>query len=221
MQIIPVIDLKNNQVVRAVKGDRSNYQPIKSGLCPSSNPIDVVTKLLEKTKANIFYIADLDSIENNGNHLELIFDLSKKFTETIFWIDAGFKSLDQINLWNKIKNFRPVIGTESHTEINTLLPLIKDNSILSLDFKNDQFFGPEEILNNSEAWPHDVIIMALDSVGSDSGPDMKLYDQIKSISPDKNYFAAGGVRNKSDLALLEKNNLAGILISSALHNNKI
>jgi phosphoribosylformimino-5-aminoimidazole carboxamide ribotide isomerase len=41
MRIIPVVDLQNGVVVRAVKGERERYLPLESALCRSSDPVRV------------------------------------------------------------------------------------------------------------------------------------------------------------------------------------
>ncbi len=41
MQIIPVIDVRHGQAVRAVRGDRSNYRPIVTPLAASADPLEV------------------------------------------------------------------------------------------------------------------------------------------------------------------------------------
>ncbi len=221
MKIIPVIDLKNGQVVQAIKGDRSNYKPIQSELCFGSSPVDVVTALLKATSSNILYIADLDSIENSGNNFQIITDLAQQHKNISFWLDAGFTSLDQLNRWQEIPNIRPVIGSESHNEISSLLSLLKSDHILSLDFRNDQLCGPDDILDQPDNWPNDVVIMSLNTVGSNSGPNLNLIDSMKTIGSDSQLYAAGGVRDQSDLDLLTQIKVEGVLIASALHTKNI
>ncbi|MFK8069219.1 MAG: HisA/HisF-related TIM barrel protein [Gammaproteobacteria bacterium] len=221
MQIIPVVDLKDGQVVAAVKGNRSVYQPIQSQLVSSSEPDEIVATLLNLTKSNIIYIADLNAIEGTGNHFEILLSIFSKFNYINFWIDAGFKSIDQLNSWKKIDNVKAVIGSENHTEIKTLIPLLSQDSILSLDYKNEQLIGPAEILNRPKIWPDEVIIMALDRIGNHFGPNLNLLNKIKNISPANHYFAAGGVRDQSDLDALKKVSVTGALLSTALHNKTI
>ena len=72
MEIIPVIDLMHGQVVHARMGQRQHYQPIQSLLCSSSAPIDVVSALLELYPFERMYIADLDAITGQGDHLATI-----------------------------------------------------------------------------------------------------------------------------------------------------
>jgi len=221
MKIIPVIDIKDGQVVQAIKGDRSNYKPIQSQLCSGSSPVDVVTVLLKVTRSKIFYIADLDSIEDSGNNFQIIFDLAQNNKEISFWFDAGFKSPYHLEQWEKCSNIRPVIGSESHNEIGSLLGLLKSDRILSLDFKNEQLCGPMEILDHKKDWPDDVIIMSLNRVGSHSGPDLKLINSVKMLEPNSRLYAAGGVGDQSDLELLSQIGTEGILIASALHTQSL
>ena len=63
MQVIPVIDLLNGEVVHAKKGLRQTYQPMQSPLCPSSDPLTVVSELLALHPFKQLYIADLNAIQ--------------------------------------------------------------------------------------------------------------------------------------------------------------
>ena len=221
MKIIPVIDLKSGHVVQAIKGDRSKYKPVQSQLCSGSSPVDIVTALLKATHSDTLYIADLDSIENLNNNFQIIIELAQQNKSTAFWLDAGFTSSDQLKQWQEIPNIRPVLGSESHSEIDLLLDILKSNHILSLDFMNDQFCGPDELLDHHTSWPDDVIIMSLNTVGSNSGPDLDLIKKIQSASSNSRLYAAGGVRDQSDLDLLSQRKVDGALIASALHTNNI
>ncbi len=224
MQIIPVLDIKNNQVVQAIKGERSNYQPIQSSLCSSSNPLEITKTLINKTKAKVLYLADLDAIENKKNtpdNFRLIHLLSQQFPDQSFWVDAGFDSSDKLTLWKTIPNLKPVIGTESHSDISQLLKVLTSDSILSLDFKDGHLLGPKEILDQAQHWPNEIILMSLDSVGSNSGPNFSLMTRFQTLHSKKIFYAAGGVRDQKDLERLKDSATGGALIASALHNGKL
>src|SRR4051812_2217086 len=47
MQLIPVIDLKAGQAVRAVAGDRAHYQPLRSVLHAGGDPIGLASACRE------------------------------------------------------------------------------------------------------------------------------------------------------------------------------
>ena len=46
MRLIPVIDLMRGQAVRAVRGERSTYQPLRSRLCVGAEPVAVARAML-------------------------------------------------------------------------------------------------------------------------------------------------------------------------------
>ena len=62
MDIIPVLDIINNKVVKAIKGDRSKYASIDSKLYNSIEPIEIINQLSKRYSPHIIYIADLDAI---------------------------------------------------------------------------------------------------------------------------------------------------------------
>ncbi|MEW8382346.1 MAG: nickel transporter, partial [Candidatus Thiodiazotropha taylori] len=62
MKLIPVIDLMNGIVVRAIRGQRQSYLPSSTPLCQSSQPEAVISALLSLYPFDTLYIADLDAI---------------------------------------------------------------------------------------------------------------------------------------------------------------
>ncbi len=225
MLIIPVVDIKNGVVVHASGGNRSTYQPIESLLCSTSKPEDVIRAMIKVTEkmnpAHLFYIADLDAIESNGDNFQLISDLCLKFRGITFWIDAGFQSKEQLENWKQIPNIQPVIGSESHKDLGTLKYLLSSETILSLDFRNGKLLGPKELLNRSDLWPEKIIVMALDAVGCGKGVAHDLINLIRHQKLDNKIFAAGGVRSKADLHQLEQTGIEGVLLATALHTGKL
>jgi phosphoribosylformimino-5-aminoimidazole carboxamide ribotide isomerase len=47
MKLIPVMDLMSGQVVHARRGERDQYRPIQSILCPSAAPEAILQALIE------------------------------------------------------------------------------------------------------------------------------------------------------------------------------
>ncbi len=219
MQIIPVIDLKGGQVVHAAGGDRSRYQPVHhtSSLCDSSEINDVVARFLKLYPFQTFYIADLDAIGGNGNHDVAIDDLLSQYTNQEFWLDNG-SSYQALTTTTRPSNCKPVIGTESQQ-----LPVSLKNAglILSLDFKHNQALGHPGWLESLELWPETVVVMTLDLVGSNKGPDFEKLSKLCKEHPDKRFVAAGGVRDINDLMQLKTIGIDAVLLASALHNGSI
>ena len=76
-------------------------------------------------------------------------------------------------------------------------------------------------MNEADIWPINVIVMTLARVGSASGPDMDRLTTIKSQVVNRQVYAAGGVRDAHDLALLAEAKIAGALVATSLHNGKL
>lgn len=204
-------------VVRAHKGERHTYQPVRSPLCASSQPEDIINAFLQLYLFDTLYIADLDAIQHTGSQAPIIQRLEKEYPHIEFWVDTGIATMTAYQQWVDQHESRCVIGTETLQDGSPLETLDKNAFILSLDFREDQFLGPGALLQDSILWPHDVIIMALGRVGSDQGPDYNLLEKLTAARSDKNYYAAGGVRTLDDLIRLNAMNLRGVLLASILH----
>src|SRR5262249_61282863 len=92
--------------------------------------------------------------------------------------------------------------------------------ILSLDFAGDRFLGPAEHPEPG-LWPARVIVMTLARVGSGAGPDLTRLHQVRSQNPGRRIYAAGGVRDATDLRGLSAAGAAGVLVATALHDGRI
>ena len=222
MKIIPVIDIKQGQVVHAIKGQRDKYHVIKSRLCNGSDPVIIIDALLKFYPFPIIYVADLDAITGCGNNYEIITTILNDNPQLTLWLDSGIKKVDEI----KNKQFPQiidVIGTESVTNTEELLEIKNryPDSILSLDFADNHFLGDKAILNTKDAWQNNVIVMLLDRVGTNTGPDIELASTIKIQNPDKKVYLAGGIANISHLESINKKNIDGVLIATALHTGNI
>jgi phosphoribosylformimino-5-aminoimidazole carboxamide ribotide isomerase len=223
MNIIPVLDLMNGKVVHAKHGDRQNYMPVQSVLCSSSQPLAIVDAFLELYPFKQLYIADINAIQKNGDHRNIISSITLAFPNLEIYLDAGFSSTEDINLFNEI-NVTPVLGSESLTSIEAYQSITNNHAksiLLSLDFKNDVYQGPPALLQDSKYWQNELILMSLSKVGSQSGPDLEKLKHLKKMSPQTKIYAAGGVRDLGDLDTLKSENIDGALIASAIHNGNL
>ncbi len=209
-------------VVHAKRGDRENYRPLDSRLCPSSNPLDVAHALLELYPFRQLYIADLDAICGTGYHLDTVASLQKELPDLEIWLDAGLSTLADLARWSAL-DAQWVVGTENLQEeasAITLLDRLGASAILSLDFHHQSRKGLASLFEQPHLWPQRVIAMTLDRVGSGSGPDMALLELLQKQSG-RDIFAAGGVRSTHDLERLKQQGICGALVASALHDGKI
>ena len=222
MNVIPVIDLKAGRVVRGSGGQRDHYQPWCSVLCPDALPRQLLDRLLDFYPFETIYIADLDAITGVGNHDDVIIDLLNNYPDLTLWLDKGLSNPDRLPD-QIVTRLRPVIGSESLSDVTAMLNLLtaaeSHQPLLSLDFKNDQLIGSTGLLNHPDRWPEDVILMTLDRVGMSAGP---VTDPL-TLLPNRpqRLYAAGGVRDLTDLQQLATAGYHGALIASALHQQQL
>jgi phosphoribosylformimino-5-aminoimidazole carboxamide ribotide isomerase len=219
MDIVPVIDIRNGEVVRASGGKRAHYRPIVTPLAATSAPIDVAAGFLRLHSFKSIYVADLDAIEGHGDNRTAILELRDAFPQTCFMIDAGagfrdFRGLARVDV---------VIGSESLRDEDavTLRAASQDpHIVLSLDFR-EGFLGPGALLFSPALWPKRVIVMTLARVGAGGGPDVVKLAHIRAAAGDRKLYAAGGVRGVEDLKTLRQAGAAGALVASALHDGRL
>lgn len=226
MQIIPVIDLLDGVVVHARKGERQHYKAIQSLLTHSSKPLDIVAALLEYFPFQQLYIADLNAIQkftHTPNNYRIIESIAKLFPELVLWIDAGIHSITELGSWTKL-NAKLILGSENFSNIDEYLALKKllnNQLILSLDYMPQGYMGPEQLIQSTQYWPDDVILMSLSHVGENSGCNTQLLETFKSFTTKYKLYAAGGIRNMEDFKLLQNYGVHGALIATALHQKQL
>ena len=228
MQVIPVIDLKNAQVVHAKHGNRHAYLPIQSVLSASSDVFSIVEGLLKLYPFHTIYMADIDAITNSGNHFEQIELLSSMYPHITWWVDNGVRNVNAHILYAPQANIRAVFGSEHiHTlqDYRAMSYAYKSRHVLSLDKLEDIALGATELHHTGLYWPDDAICMTLNNVGSFAGPDIARLQALQQLNLARknlaNLYAAGGVRNMDDLLALKQLCVAGALVASALHNGEI
>ncbi|HTS54694.1 MAG TPA: HisA/HisF-related TIM barrel protein [Burkholderiales bacterium] len=228
MKLIPVVDLLRGEVVHARRGERAAYRAIESRLCKGAQPLTVVRALLGLHPFRTLYLADLDAIQGTGNHGSILAQIRAAFPGLELWVDSGISGREAMSAWIAAGLGRPVIGSESLRDRATLLDMLvqvqaapgeSTQWVLSLDFRGDVFVGPEGLLEDPGVWPRQVLAMNLARVGSQLGPDLELIRRLARVAPE--VFAAGGVREASDLEAATAAGAAGALIATALHDGRI
>lgn len=223
IEVIPVIDLKGGIVVRARQGLRHSYAPLKTLLARTAAPLDVAAGLLRLHPFRTIYIADLDRIERRRGNESSLGALIARYPGVTFWIDAGMRHAKEARSWlARHETACLVLGSESletHTVLEDLANA--DRIILSLDYRGGKLLGPGALCDRPDLWPSRVIVMLLDRVGSNTGPDMGRLASIKCHAPDVRIYAAGGLRDVSDLVRLKQAGITGVLVASALHDGRL
>lgn len=218
-EVIPVIDLKGGRAVGAIGvHGRAAYKPLDTPLCRNGDPVEAARGYLSIYPFRKIYIADLDAIEHGGIHDSPLEQIKDAFPDVELWVDNGLHEESACRAWLAKGLGRLVLGSESQRAPG-LAPGL--GAILSLDFRDDEFLGPREILDQSSAWPPEVIAMPLNTVGAGRGPTFGLIRRLKSKAPGTTFYAAGGVRDATDLKALASLGAGGVLTATALHNGAL
>ena len=138
------------------------------------------------------------------------------------WIDSGLDPFSYENPGLFRDRTSIILGSETGITPGQLGNYTrKSDCILSLDYAGNHFLGDMELLEDPALLPQRIIIMSLQRVGSDSGPDLERINSLSEKLRGKQLYAAGGVRNADDLRLLSAHGVHGALIASALHNKTL
>ncbi|HTT08919.1 MAG TPA: HisA/HisF-related TIM barrel protein [Gammaproteobacteria bacterium] len=224
MHIVPVIDIKAGQAVRAIAGQRRQYRPLTSKLCNSSELSAVLESLRSLYAFDTFYLADIDRIMGWGDNRATIDMLCDHHQELAFWLDAGFSQPEELAWLEGRCNITPVLGSESIGSLDkyrALRQTIRKPYILSLDYLQGRFRGPAELEHHPELWPDAVLVMELDRVGTGAGPHYCRLTEHPVEGRHYRIYAAGGVRGIDDLLRLEEAHVDGVLVATALHDGRL
>jgi phosphoribosylformimino-5-aminoimidazole carboxamide ribotide isomerase len=222
--IVPVLDLKAGGVVHACAGERAHYLPIRSRLAEGSDVFAVAEGLMSLVGFRRLYIADLDAIEGCGDHATLIARLRQRHPDLELWVDCGIKT-PAAALALADTGVIPVLGSESFAGAEVVCTILAQlgarGCVLSLDYRADRFVGPPALERNAEHWPARVIVMSLNRVGTNAGPDFERLLGTRKCAGDRRVFAAGGVRDRADIDRLAAVGIAGALVATALHDGRL
>jgi phosphoribosylformimino-5-aminoimidazole carboxamide ribotide isomerase len=235
MQIIPVLDILNGVVVRGIAGQRERYEPVQSAICYSADPLEVASVFRERFGLETIYVADLDAIQGRLANISIYEDLRQSGFELL--VDAGVRQSNEVQGILANGASKVIIGLETWPLLSSLELLMSavgpEQLMFSLDMKQGK---PLQVLKDlaSESESIDIgiavlsigiremIVLDLASVGVNQGvTTLDLCDEFKSFAPRTRIITGGGVRDASDLETLQERGIDGVLIASALHDQRV
>jgi len=215
-----------------VRGRRKKYQPLKSVLCASSNPVDVAAALKTLGFSEL-YVADLDAITGGHQNLSLFKSFAGK-TGFSLMVDAGVTSLKAVAELLRNGVSKVVIGTETLSNAGFVAEALasfgRERIVVSLDLMGDRLLSrfdlgelaePMAFLRTLDAQGvSQIIVLDLQKVGSGEGVNTSfLKDAVKNVKAE--VLVGGGVRDVNDLVELKSLGMSGVLVATALHSGKI
>ena len=225
-----MVDVADGRVVRAQRGERASYRPIASPLAAGSDPSVIARALLSRCAppvAPVLYVADLDAIQGGAPQLQALAALSRAWPGLTLWIDAGFAHAQAAHDLRREPAlhgaaWRAVYGSESIADAAALEEIAADaQAILSLDCRQARPLDAAGCWRQPQHWPPTVVVMTLDRVGADAGPDLATFARLRAMAPGRCWIGAGGVRHAGDLADAAAAGAAGWLVASALHDGRL
>lgn len=231
LKVIPVIDILNGRVVHAVKGNRSQYGPLRSVLTQSTDPLEVA-KTFKSLGFSQLYVADLDAIIECTSDFTVLKQIAHA-TGLELLVDAGITSLNRAQALLEAGVSKLIIGTETLQNKQFAGEAVgrfgAERVMLSLDLKEGKvlvgkgFAGstkPLELLSEFRAMGlSQVIVLDLSRVGSGLGVDLAFLKKVLDVSVE--VYVGGGVRDMADLLALKEAGIHGALVATALHTGKI
>lgn len=232
MKIIPVIDILNGIVVHGKKGKRKQYNPLKSLLSRSVNPIEIAN-IFKKIGFNDLYLADLDSIMGNSINFRIYNQIIKESNLNLM-VDAGISDIIKAEKMIETGISKVIIGSETLDNLDFIKKSIKkfgQNSIIvSVDIKEGKLLSNSKRISSMQfnefiqridkLGIKEIILLDLDRVGTQSGINFELIKKFLKMTK-MNIFVGGGIRDIQDLDRLKKFGIYGVLIATILHNGKI
>ncbi len=227
MNLVPVVDLMQGQVVRAQRGQRASYRPIVSALCAGADPATVAHALAMHCAARQLYVADLDALQGQAAQISALRDILRALPEAELWLDAGFADAAAAaalreQLGNDAERVVCVFGSESLRSRQALQGLASSpGAVLSLDRRDGRPLDPAGCWELPALWPARVIVMTLERVGADVGPDLETLRSVQACAPGASLIGAGGIRDADDLERARAAGASAWLVASALHDGRL
>lgn len=235
MQVLPVIDILKQQVVRGVAGRRDEYRPIVSLWAASAEPLAIATGLKAAFGCRRFYLADLDAILFHRPNVAVYRQLIEAGFDLL--VDAGLRQVDQAAELLECGVVAVIAGLESIPGPATLSELVArhgaERVIFSLDLKGGvpnaaegaawPQLSPDAIVETAAACGvKRLIVLDLADVGTGAGGSThQLCRHLRRKLPHLRLIAGGGVRGEDDICRWEDVGIDDLLVASALHDGRL
>jgi phosphoribosylformimino-5-aminoimidazole carboxamide ribotide isomerase len=235
--VVPVLDIRRGEAVHAVAGRRAHYQPLRSILHPTSDPIELARSLHDTLRLRTLYVADLDAIEGGRPQLALYRRLTGLAPQV--WIDAGIRDVRSAGPLLKLDRagITIVVGLETIGGPRELAAVLgragAERVVFSLDLDDGHpraadpdawaTADPFELSRRAiEQGVSRLLSLDLSRVGTGLGTGTEdLMIRLRAAYPTLDVFFGGGISRIEEIAQIRNAGSRGVLLGSALHDGRI
>ena len=233
MNVIPVIDILNGVAVHGIRGERKQYQLLKSVICKSADqPLDIASAFKSLGFSGL-YLADLDAILGNSANYNIYGKIVAQ-TGLDLMVDAGITNITKADEVLAADVPKIVVGSETLTNLDFLGQAIKvfgeNKIVVSIDLKLGKVLSASEVIAQMDAVSFaqelgqvgvkQIILLDLDRVGTEHGINFPLLQTLIEKTGVE-VLVGGGIRTLKELEELRELGLSGALIATILHNGKL
>jgi phosphoribosylformimino-5-aminoimidazole carboxamide ribotide isomerase len=220
--------------VHAVRGERHAYQPVRSVLAASADPVELARAFRERLGSEACYVADLDAIARVGEHGAIVRAIAA--VGLAVWLDAGVATGDDAGRAVSCGAARVIVGTETLRDLADLPAIVEAvrsasqggaDCILSLDHREGRLLGGSPAVKEAGAldvaavaWTAGIrtfIVLDLARVGARAGLETEPARHLRARLPEAEVVLGGGVRGMEDLRALAAAGYHAALVGTALH----
>jgi phosphoribosylformimino-5-aminoimidazole carboxamide ribotide isomerase len=235
LRVIPVLDLKGGQAVRAVGGDRAHYQPLRTRLHADSDPLGVARGFRDVLNLRELYLADLDAIAGGPPSYSLYRCIRALGLD--LWVDAGIRDRTALGPLLAAGASSLVVGLETVRGPATLAAICSEAGPEPLIFSLDLRAGLPLVGDGADWGTSDpftigcstialgirrLLLLDLARVGTDLGSGTStLLARLRAEHPEIEITVGGGIANHAEVRALAKAGASAVLVGSALHDGRI
>ncbi len=224
--IIPAIDLLDNQVVRLKQGKYDTPTFYKH------SPLDLA-KLFQDSGAKRLHIVDLNGARDGSRVHGHIIESIRSNTSLEIEVGGGIRTNETVSFYINAGVNQLILGSLLIDNFDEAIRIVKKypNAIIAgIDAKQSYVATSgwettssttiESLLNKINSFPfHSVIYTDIAKDGMMSGPNIDMLKHVSEISTIP-IIASGGIRNKQDVTSIQTiKNINGCIIGKAILGN--
>jgi phosphoribosylformimino-5-aminoimidazole carboxamide ribotide isomerase len=235
LRVIPVLDLKGGQAVRAVAGDRAHYRPLRTRLHPDSDPLGVVRAFRDVLNFRELYLADLDAIVGRAPSVSLYTEIRALGFD--LWADAGIRDRSALGSLLTAGVSALVVGLETVRGPDALAAICSELRPEQLVFSLDLRAGDPVVARGADWGTSDpfrigcaaialgirrLLLLDLARVGTGRGSGTAaLLNRLHAEDPEIEITVGGGIVDRDECRAVEQGGASAVLLGSALHDGRI